>query len=74
MQDGGLKICNWCNITLRASFTKQGKLEQERNSKTAPMGEEISALIYFQCANKNVYINQRNIPSTAQISVVTNKD
>ncbi len=28
---------------LRASFTKQDKLMRERNSKTAPMGVEISA-------------------------------
>ncbi len=27
----------------RASFTKQGKLARERNSKTAPMGVETSA-------------------------------
>ncbi len=26
----------------RASFTKQGKLARERNSKTAPMGGDIS--------------------------------
>ncbi len=31
------------DIILGASFTKRGKLAQERNSKTAPMGMEISA-------------------------------
>ncbi len=30
-------------LVLTASFTKQGKLAQERNSRTAPMGVEISA-------------------------------
>ncbi len=29
----------------RASFTKQGKLAQERNSKRAQMGGEISAFL-----------------------------
>ncbi len=31
------------SLTLRASFTKQGKLVRERKSKTAPMGGEIYA-------------------------------
>ncbi len=29
-----------------ASFTERGKLVRERNSNTAPMGGEISAVIY----------------------------
>ncbi len=37
--------------TLRARFTKQGKVVRERNSKTAPMGVEISAVIYWQRAD-----------------------
>ncbi len=37
--------------TLRARFTKQGKIVRERNSKTAPMGVEISSVIYWQRAD-----------------------
>lgn len=60
---------------------KQGKLARELNSKTAPMGVEISAgdLLTMHKLNNtdatsHLHIDQRNIPITAQISVVTNKE
>ncbi len=65
----------------RASFTKQGKLAQERNSKTAPMGVDISVgdllttrKLKNTDATSNLHIDQRNIPSAAQISIVANKE
>ncbi len=42
------KFYNDFILTLRASFTKQGNLAQERNSKTAPMAVGISVLLAFQ--------------------------
>ncbi len=70
-----------CVYALRDSFTKQGKLARERNSKTAPMGGEISAgdlqtmrKLKNTDATSHLHIDQRNIPSAAQISVVANKD
>ncbi len=64
----------------RARFTIQGKLTRERNSKTAPMGMEISAgdlLTKPKLKNtdttSHLHIDQSNIPSAAQISVVANK-
>ncbi len=66
---------------VRASFTKQGKLARERNSKTAPIGGEISAgdlLTMRKLKNtdapSHLHIDQRNIPSAAQISIVANKE
>ncbi len=59
----------------RASFTKQG------NSKTAPMGGEIYAgdLLTMHKLNNtdatcHLHIDQHNISSAAQISVVANKE
>ncbi len=60
-------------------------LARERNSKTAPMGGEISVgdLLTMRKlrntdATSHLHIDQRNIPSAAQIrmeiSVVTNKE
>ncbi len=67
--------------TIRASFTKQGKLAWERDSKTALMGVEISTGdLLTTCelkdtdATSHLHIDQRNIPSVAQISVVANKE
>ncbi len=67
--------------TIRASFTRQGKLAWERDSKTAPMGVEISAGDLLTTrelkntdATSHLHINQRNIPSAVQISVVANKE
>lgn len=64
-----------------ASFTKQGKLVQERNSKTALMGGKIFAGDLLRMrklkntdATSHLHIDQRNIPSAAQISVVANKE
>ncbi len=63
------------------SFTKQGKLAREHNSKTALMGVEISAGdLLTTCKLKNtdatshLHIDQRNILSAAQIRAVTNKE
>ncbi len=66
------------------SFTKQDKLAWERNSKTAPMGVEILwklRVIYLQPrklkntdATSHLHVDQGNIPSAAQISVVANKE
>ncbi len=65
----------------RASFTKQGKLARERNTKKAQMGGEISAGDLLKMhklkntdATSHLHINQRNITSAAQMSVVTNKE
>ncbi len=65
----------------RASFTKQGKLARECNSKTAPMGGEIYAgdLLAMRKLNNtdatcHLHIDQHNISSAAQISVVANKE
>ncbi len=71
----------WSNkFSLGARFTKQGKLAQERNSKTAPMCMEMSAADLLTTrkwkntdTTSHLHINQRNIPSTAQISLVANK-
>ncbi len=71
----------WSNkFSLGARFTKQGKLAQERNSKTAPMCMEMSAadlLTPHKWKNtdttSHLHIDQRNIPSAAQISLVANK-
>ncbi len=59
-----LQIC----ITLRASFTKQGKLARKCNSKTAQMGVEMSAsdlLTMRKLKNtdttSHLHIDQRNI-------------
>ncbi len=67
-------------MKFRGSFTKQGKSERERNSKTAPMGVEISAgdLLTMRKlkntdATSHLHIDQRNMPCAAQISVVANK-
>ncbi len=64
-----------------ASFTKQGKLARERNSKTALMGGGISAgdllttrILKNTDKTSHLHIGQRNVPSAAQISVVTNKE
>ncbi len=66
---------------LWASFTKQGKLLRERNSKTAPMGGEIyvgdlltTRKLKNTEATSHLHIDQRNIPSAAQISIVANKE
>ncbi len=48
---------------LRASFTKQGKLARERNSKTAPMGVEMSA---GDLLTTRKLKNRRNISFTYQ--------
>ncbi len=68
----------WTSKIFCASFTKQGKLAQERNSQK---NLEISAGdLRTMCklkntdATPNLHIDQRNIPSTAQISVVANKE
>ncbi len=60
--------------TPRTRFTKQGKLARERNSKTAPMGVEISAgdlltmsKLKNTDATPHLHIYQCNIPSAAQI-------
>ncbi len=45
------------NCTFGASFTKQGKLARERNSKTASMGGQMW-VIY---ATSHLNIDQRNI-------------
>ncbi len=62
-------------------FYKQGKLARELNSKTAQMDVEISpGDLLTMCKIKNtvatshLHIDQRNIPSAAQISIVTNKE
>ncbi len=62
-----------------ARFTKQGKLVRERKSKTAPMGVEMSAgdlLTTWKLKNTDatthLHIDQRNIPSAVQVSVVKN--
>ncbi len=65
--------------SLMASFTKQGKLAREPNSKTAPMGVEISAgdlltMRKLKNATSHLHVDQCNIPSTAQISIVANKE
>ncbi len=80
MQTSKLISLQIMHYTLRASFTKRGKLAQEHNSKTAPMGMEISAgdlLTTHKLKNtdaiSHLHINQRNIPSAAQISIVANK-
>ncbi len=39
-----VQIANYSSFTLRARFTKQGKLVLERNSIKAPMGGEISVV------------------------------
>ncbi len=64
----------------RASFTKQGKLARERNSKTVLMGAEISAgdlLTTLKLKNTDatsrLHIDKRYIPSAAQIRAVANK-
>ncbi len=64
----------------RASFTKQGKLAREHISKTAPTGGEISAgdllttrKLKNTDATSHLHIDQRNIQSTAQISIVGSK-
>ncbi len=71
---------NLVHNKLRASF-KQGKLAREYNSKTAPMGGEISAgnLLTMRklkntYATSHLHIDQRNIPSTAQNRAVANKE
>ncbi len=68
-------------ISHRASFTKQGKLAREHNSNTALMGGEISAgdLLTMRKlkntdAKPHLHIDQHNIPSAAQISVIENKE
>ncbi len=62
-------------MIFRASFTKQSKF------KTASMGVEISAgdlLTMSKLKNtdlaSHLHIDQCNIPSAAQISVVANKE
>ncbi len=62
--------------SLRASFTKQGKLARERNSKTAPMGGEITAgdLLTMCKLTSHLHIDQRDIPNVAQIRAVANKE
>ncbi len=67
--------------TFWASFTKQGKLTRERYSKTALLSVEISAgdLLTMHKLNNtdatsNLHINQPNILSAAQISIVANKE
>ncbi len=57
-----------------ASFTKQGKLARECNSKTVPMGVEISAgdlLTTRKLKNTDAishfHNDQRNLPSAAQL-------
>ncbi len=56
-----------------ASFTKQGKLARERNSKTAPMSVEISAgdlltkrKLKNTDATSHLHIDQRNTAYQAQ--------
>ncbi len=68
------------NKSIRARFIEQGKLAQERNSKTAQMGMKISASDLLTMhklkntdATSHLHIDQRNIPSVAQISIVTKK-
>ncbi len=55
-----------------------GKLAQERNSKTVQMGVEISAgdlLTTHKLKNTaNLHFDQCNIPSAVQISIVANKE
>ncbi len=70
----------YCSSRLWARFTKQGKLAQERNSKTGPKGVEISvgdllttSKLKNTDATSHLHIDQCNIPSAAQISVVANK-
>ncbi len=67
-------------IILRARFTKQSKLEQMRNSKTAQMDVGISAgelltsrKLKNTDATSHLHIDQRNIPKAVQISIVANK-
>ncbi len=74
-----LQLYYW-TTTLRDSFTKQGKLARERNSKRVPMGVEISAgdllttrKLRNTDATSHLHIDQCNIPSAAQISVVAHK-
>ncbi len=74
-------VVRFTNKWLGASFAKQGKLARERNSKTAPMGGEISVCdLLTMCKLKNtdttshLHIDQRNTPSAAQIGVVANKE
>ncbi len=62
-------------------FNKQGKLERERNYKTVQMGGKSSAgdllttrKLKNTDASSHFHIDQRNIPSTAQISIVANKE
>ncbi len=68
------------NKQLWASFTKQGKFARERNTKQAPMGGEIytsDLLTTLKLKNteaSHLHIDQHNIPSAAQISIVTNKE
>ncbi len=61
-------------LILGASFTKQGKLVQEHNFKTAPIGVEISSKLKYTDTTSHLHIDQCNIPSAAQFSVVANKE
>ncbi len=70
-----------CVYASRASLTKHLKLAWERNYKTAPMeGDIFVGDLLTMCklkntdATSNLHIDQRNIPSAAQISVVANKE
>ncbi len=70
--------CDTSRTKPRASFTKQGKLAGQHSSKTEPMGEDISAGDLLTTTRKlkntdatsHLHINQCNIPSITQISVV----
>ncbi len=62
-----------------ASFTKQGKLAWEHDTKKAQMGGDISAgdllktrKLKNRVETSHLYIDQHNM-SAVQISVVTNK-
>ncbi len=70
-----------CVHASRASLTKHCKLAWERNYKTAPMeGDIFVGDLLTMCKLKNtdatshLHIDQRNIPSAAQFSVVANKE
>ncbi len=58
----------------RARFTKQGKLARERNSKTNSVGDLLTMRkLKNTDATSHLHIDQRNMPSAAQIIIVANK-
>ncbi len=58
----------------RARFTKQGKLARERNSKNNSVGDLLTMRkLKNTDAISHLHIDQRNMPSAAQIIIVANE-